>query len=75
MVRNKKEVTTFDFVQPKVPAELVISLNEFLSKHNGQRSLDNIIRKCFTKKDPLNPKKTISEWSKLIEEFHNETER
>lgn len=74
MGRKKKEVTTFDFNE-KVPAEPVISLNEFLSKYNGQRILDNIIRKWYFKKDGSNPKKTIVEWSELINEFHNETER
>lgn len=52
-----------------------ISLNEYLSKYNGKRVLDNIIRKWYFKKNNTNPKKTKVEWDKLIEEFHNETER
>lgn len=76
MKRKSKTVTEFDFKEKEpVIKEDVMSLNEFLSKHNGQRVLDKIIRGWYFKKDSSNPKKTVHEWSKLLNEFHNETER
>jgi len=52
-----------------------ISLNEYLSKHNRERVLDNILRKWYFKKDRSNPRKTKEEWDKIIFIFHNEVER
>lgn len=78
MRKNKKEVKEFIFYDKKpeiIPVEDKISLNEYLSKYNPKRVLDNVIRNWYSKKNNLNPKKTITEWNKLIEEFHNETER
>jgi hypothetical protein len=77
-MKKGKQVKEFNFDE-KVPelkiVEIKISLNEYLSKYNNKRVLDNVIRHWCSKKDNLNPKKTIEEWNKLIEEFHNETER
>lgn len=78
-MKKGKRVKEFNFNE-SVPEEvenieIKISLNEYLSKYNNKRVLDNVIRHWCSKKDNLNPKKTIEEWNKLIEEFHNETER
>jgi|GEM_PF-3101319 hypothetical protein len=53
----------------------VISLNEYLAKHNRNRKLDNVIRKWFliNNRNNPNPRKTKEEWDKIMESFQNET--
>ena len=68
----EEQVLTEQVVQEPV---VLISLNEFLSKYNGQRVLDKVIRKWYLKKDPYNTKRSINDWSNLIQEFHNEIDK
>lgn len=78
MERKKKEVKNFKFKEfnpPIDPPEVLISLNEYVSKHNSQRVLDNVIKYWFSLKDNSNPKKTKEEWDEIINMFHKETER
>lgn len=49
-----------------------ITMNEYLSNYSTKRGLDVVFIKWFRKKDPTNPKKSIQEWSELIDKFLNE---
>lgn len=51
-----------------------ITLNEYLSNYNRNRTLDSVLKKWFLKKDRSNPLKTKEEWDVLIEKFFTETE-
>jgi hypothetical protein len=55
----------------------VITLNEYLSRHNRNRILDNIIRKWFfhNNKNNPNPKKSKEEWDSVMKSFQNETDK
>jgi len=87
-MRNKiNENKNFDFeTSPEInsrnislpkPSIPIISLNEYLSRHNRKRILDNVIRKWFLQNNRINPnpKKTKEEWDKIMESFQNETEK
>lgn len=78
MERKKKEVKKFKFsenISPPIIPKNTISLNEYCSKYNSQRVLDNVIKSWFSLRDNSNPKKTKEEWDEIINMFHNETER
>ena len=70
MAKNKKTKKEVKEVNKNL-----ISLNEYLSKFNRERVLDNVIKKWYFKKDTSNPMKKKIEWDKIIYSFHNETER
>jgi len=48
------------------------SINEFLSTHSRQRHLDGVFKGWFSRIDSSNPKKTIEEWSKILDQFYKE---
>jgi hypothetical protein len=54
-----------------------ITLNEYLSRYNRKRILDNVIRKWFfaNNKNNPNPKKSKEEWDKILQSFYNETDK
>ena len=49
-----------------------LSINEFLSNHSRQRNLDGVFKGWFYRKDNSNPKKTVEEWQKILDQFYKE---
>ncbi len=60
-----------------ISVKIEITLNEYISQHNRNRNLDNVIRKWFfaNNKTNPNPKKSKEEWDTVINSFYNETEK
>jgi len=50
----------------------VMTLNQYLSKYNRKRVLDNVIRQWYSKIDNMNPSKSKEQWDKIINDFYNE---
>lgn len=53
-----------------------ITLNEFLCSHSGtKRNLDKVIYQWYIRKYNSYEKRTIEEWSEIIDKFFKETEK
>ena len=52
-----------------------LSIREYLNSYHTRHSIDKVIEYWFSKKDNSNPKKTVKEWERIVNDFYSETDK